>query len=323
MAKKKTKKKTKKKGRKSTGSRSDKGPSIKDFRAMEKVSSDLGRLLREREFASAEEANAFLRQLLDSGEPLPPAPPCTPLEEAQDLMYKAWDSSGKQRVKLARQALEICADCADAYVLLAEESATSLEQARDLYQQGVKAGERALGRQAFEEDVGHFWGILETRPYMRARAGLAECLWLLGERRKAIEHYTDLLRLNPGDNQGIRYVLINCLLIEGDDEAMEKLVDEYQRDSSAMWLYSRALWTFRREGASSKAKRLLKKSLERNPYVPLYLLGIKKITQDSPAFIGIGDESEAVAYAYDAVEIWLKTPGALEWLISSVKQIRT
>lgn len=317
------KKKVKKKGRKSTASGSDKGPSIKDIRAMEKVSSDLGRLLREREFGSVEEANAFLGKLLDSGEPLPSASPRTPLEEAQDLMYQAWDCSGKQRVKLARQALEISDDCADAYVLLAEESSTSLEHARDLFQQGVKAGERALGPQAFEEDVGHFWGMLETRPYMRARAGLAECLWLLGERRKAIEHYKELLRLNPGDNQGIRYVLINCLLAEGDDEAIENLLDEYQGDSAATWIYSHMLWAFRREGAGSKTKGLLKKSLECNPHVPLYLLGIKKIPKDAPEFIGIGDESEAKAYAGDAIEIWLKTPGALEWLASNVKQIST
>lgn len=33
---------------------------------------------------------------------------------------------------------------------------------------------------------GHFWGILETRFYMRARAGLAEALWELGERDAAI-----------------------------------------------------------------------------------------------------------------------------------------
>lgn len=82
----------------------------------------------------------------------------------------------------------------------------------ELYEQGVEAGERALGSEAFEEWEGHFWGILETRPYMRARHGLALCLWEAGESKKAIEHYTEMLRLNPGDNQGIRYVLAGCLL---------------------------------------------------------------------------------------------------------------
>lgn len=42
---------------------------------------------------------------------------------------------------------------------------------------------------------------------MRARQGLAVCLWELGEREQAIEHATYMLRLNPRDNQGIHYLL--------------------------------------------------------------------------------------------------------------------
>ena len=87
----------------------------------------------------------------------------------------------RERIKLAKQALTISDDCVDAYVLLAEESAKTLPEARDLYAIGVKAGERVLGKELFTEAVGHFWGMVETRPYMRARAGLANCLWLLGE----------------------------------------------------------------------------------------------------------------------------------------------
>src|SRR5215217_8161002 len=94
-------------------------------------------------------------------------------------------------------SLKVSPDCADAYVLLAEEDAGSLEEARELYQKGVEAGERALGRETFEEEAGHFWGILETRPYMRARQGLAVCLRELGEREEAIEDYREMLYLNP------------------------------------------------------------------------------------------------------------------------------
>ena len=72
---------------------------------------------------------------------------------------------------LARQALELWPDCADAYVLLAE-NAGSRPQALDLYQKRVKAGARALVPATFARDVGHFWGLLETRPYLRARLGL-------------------------------------------------------------------------------------------------------------------------------------------------------
>jgi hypothetical protein len=62
-------------------------------------------------------------------------------------------------VTLAGQALELSADCADAYLLLAEE-AESRAESLELLEQGVAAGERALGPEPFEEDVGYFWIIV-------------------------------------------------------------------------------------------------------------------------------------------------------------------
>ena len=132
--------------------------------------------------------------------------------KAQDVMYEAWErTTSRSRTALARKALGISPLCADAYVLLAEE-ARSLEEARDLYAKGVEAGELALGPRGFNEYAGHFWGFLETRPYMRARAGLASTLLQLGDIDGALVHYRDMLGLNPNDNQGIRYVLAGCLL---------------------------------------------------------------------------------------------------------------
>jgi len=284
-------------------------------RAMEKTMSDITKLLNEQDFDSIEEANAFLQQALASGQPLAPSSSQgTPLEQAQDLMYEAWEATGsRRRVKLARQALEISEDCADAYVLLAEET-RNLKQRKELYEKGVKAGERALGPEAFEENVGYFWGVTETRPYMRARLGLAQCLWSQGEREEATAHYTDMLRLNPDDNQGIRYLLVNCLLEEGDDEALGELLKQYEEDIAAVWLYGRALWTFRREGASKKANACLKEAMKRNRFVPSYLLGKKRLPVRLPGSVSFGDETEAIAYAVEAIKVWNETEGALEWL---------
>ncbi len=86
------------------------------------------------------------------------------LDQAQQIMYKAWDEShpGK-RLTLAHQALSISPNCADAYVLLAEEEADTVGRALDYYQQGVDAGRRALGEDYFSEAVGAFLGICWKR----------------------------------------------------------------------------------------------------------------------------------------------------------------
>jgi hypothetical protein len=104
----------------------------------------------------------------------------TPLAKAQALMYRAFEEPDEQRrVRLAKDALAISTDCADAFVFLAEH-APSRKEALRLYEQDVAAGERALEQDAFERDAGHFWGILEPRPYMRARLVLAHALWTPG-----------------------------------------------------------------------------------------------------------------------------------------------
>lgn len=292
---------------------------IYDPRLMEEQLSSVTRLLSEHDFDTIEEANAFLANILTTGD-MPKAQPETPLDQAQQVIYDALRAQGKQRQKLARKAISISPDCADAYVLLAEAS-KDIEEARSFYEQGVQAGERALGEEVFREGIGEFWGILETRPYMRARLGLAEILWEMDERQAAIAHATDLLRLNPDDNQGVRYILANWLLAVGDDAALTPLLAQYPDEGSAQWAYTTALHTFRQSGAGRKADKTIKKALEANPHVPFYLLGLKPPPERMPEFYGIGDESEAIVYVFDSVEGWVETEGALEWLADAMMQM--
>ncbi len=237
------------------------------------------------------------------------------LERAQELIYQAFEETNPgKRIALAHEALSISPNCADAYVLLAEEEADTVQRALDYYQQGVAAGERALGKDFFKEHAGDFWAILETRPYMRARQGLADALWRLKRQDEALEHYREMLRLNPNDNQGIRYLLLALLLEIGRDEEAAEVLKEYADEWSAVWLYSRALLEFRKHGASAPANKALADALKENSYVPLYLTGKKRIPNNLPALIGMGDEAEAIAYASDHLNHWRQTPGAVEWL---------
>lgn len=93
-------------------------PAIPDCRSIEQQMAQIDKLLNSREFGSIEEAQAFINETLNSGN-LPEMEPSTPLEEAQEIMYGAWEARGKQRERLARKALEVSPECADAYVLLA------------------------------------------------------------------------------------------------------------------------------------------------------------------------------------------------------------
>jgi len=242
----------------------------------------------------------------------------TPLARAQALVYQAFEEQDEERrAELAREALALCPDCADAYVLLAEHAPTR-KQALELYQQGVAAGQRALGERGFQEAVGHFWGILETRPYMRARLGLAHSLWSQGRQEEAAGHLQDMLRLNPNDNQGARYTLASFLLALDRDEDLAWLLQQYG-ENSATWAYTRALLAFRQHGDTLEARRLLKTAKKANKHLPPYLLGQKFPPGRSPSAHSPGEQNEALNYLGGFLASWKATPGAVAWLRGSIK----
>lgn len=238
---------------------------------------------------------------------------------AQQIMYQAFEeASPRRQMALARKAVEVSPNCADAYVLLAEHAET-LPDALELYEQGVAAGERALGAAAFDEYEGHFWGFLETRPYMRARQGLADCLWVMGRREEAAENCREMLRLNPNDNQGIRYRLASMLLYLERHDELEQLLKNYEDDGSAEWAYTLALLAFRREGDSVSARKALAAATKVNAHVPVYLARLKPMPRQPPSYITFGGEDEAICYAAQFLPAWKETPGAAAWLRSTLK----
>jgi tetratricopeptide (TPR) repeat protein len=241
-----------------------------------------------------------------------------PLETAQDLIYDAWEARDRRkRSALAKRALKLSPLCADAYALLAREAAQDADEAIDYYRKAVAAGEKAVGKACFRDDVGHFWGILETRPYMRACQGLAQSLWDKGLRDEAVAHYRDMLRLNPNDNQGIRYQLLDCLLFLGRDDEAADLITTYNGDGSGAWSWSRALLAFRRAGDCAESRNALLQARGGNKYVAPLLLGDKKMPRRLPAYISWGDRNEAVAYVHGAAPAWAAASGALVWLRAS------
>ncbi len=289
---------------------------ISGMRGTEKMSSELSRLLEEQGFKSVGEMQSYLKNIAERGE-MSGARPRTAVQLAQDIMYEAWEEEDpKKRITLAKEALSISTDCADAYNLLAEENARTLEDAADYFKKGMEAGRRALGEEIFKEYAGHFWGFTQTRPYMRSRAGHMQCLWEAGSCEEALAHAREMLELNPHDNQGIRYILSAYLAELGRYDELNKFLNEsgYKEDCSAEWLYTRALVSFVEKGDSEESREFLREALKANRYAPEYLSGLKPVPRFLPDSIAVGGEDEGFCYASRFLEAWEKAPGAIAWL---------
>ncbi len=274
----------------------------------------VARLLEGQSFESHEAINAELERLNQEGDRVDsPARELTPLERAQELAYDAMEANGRLRIKRARQALALSANCADAWVLLAEEASTP-EAAIERYERAVLAGAAAIGADRFATLHGEFWGHLETRPYMRARLGLAQALRDLGRDDEALAHYRALLELNPDDNQGVRYLLLVALLHRGMNDEAGALLSQHEDDLQALWPYGRLLWEFRVGGDKARKRKAFDAAIRANPFVVPYLLDPDSAPFDRPSHFALGSREEAVYVADTLADAFAATDGALEWL---------
>lgn len=176
-----------------------------------------------------------------------------------------------------------------------------------------------MGRQLFGgnyliERKGMFWGLIETRPFMRCLQQYADCLHDIEKVKECVAVMEELIALNPNDNQGVREQLLLYLIELNEDKKFRKYVDQYKEDGMAFALFTRALFAFKTEGESDNANALLKNTLKQNKFVAPLILSSNLITS-IPATHGYGDRDEATVFVHFAKDVWVYTNGALEWLM--------
>ncbi|MBX3433012.1 MAG: tetratricopeptide repeat protein [Pirellulales bacterium] len=233
----------------------------------------------------------------------------TPAERAEALYQDALGCFGRRRVLLAREALAEDPTQVEAGILVAE-STRSVDARIEMFQNAKQAAATALGKD-MEELAGDFWGFHETRPYMRACQGLAVAFADAGQISDAIEQYRDMLRLNPNDNQGVRYEIVPLLLEQDRDAEAIAVLDQYPEES-ALWLYMKALVEFRSGGNSPKAKKAIRAAFRGNNHV------MKLLQSDEPPMMpeayALGSPEEAAICLQHLRPAWEETDRFLEWM---------
>ncbi len=284
---------------------------------MDRIMASIEREMEGKHFETADEMAAYVHENF-IGKRVEEFVPETPLERAQDLVYQAHGARGRRQIHLAHQALEIDPNCADAYLVLAERTWRPDKQLEH-YTQAVQAAERALDPEVFEKQAGHFWDIIATRPYMRARFGLAECLERLHRLEEAAGYYRELLCLDPEDNQGVRFSLWPCLLRLGKDSEVKVLLKQNKDDEGeCVWDYTRALLTFREQGDTAAAQEHLRQALEHNETAAEYLMEGNPFPKPSSDGRQLLYDEEAAACLELLSNAWRETAGALEWLDEAI-----
>jgi tetratricopeptide (TPR) repeat protein len=235
--------------------------------------------------------------------------------QAQELAFDAMEARTKaQALKLAKRALRLHPDCVDALVIVGEIECDSSRKLIEALQKAVTAGERSLGAAFIRENTGHFWGLLDTRPYMRALEQLAGMLSGEGFNLDAIRIYEKMLVLNPNDNQGVRDPLLAVYLSIGDLVGAARLLKQFKVDVMANFAWGRVLERIL-AGDSAGAKAALKKARQANPFVELYLTAEKRIPNTNPEMYSMGSQEEAELCMRWVGRAWAMHKEAVFWLL--------
>ncbi|HEY1528290.1 MAG TPA: tetratricopeptide repeat protein [Candidatus Angelobacter sp.] len=216
-------------------------------------------------------------------------------------------------ISYALRAVRLDPACLDARVFLAIAADGPASELIEELETIVAIGEADFGLDFFKQNRGEFWGLIETRPYMRARHNLAHELYKAGHIPEAIHHYEEMLRLNPDDNQGLRYSLLGHYLEVNDLDGARRLFQIYGDEPIAMFLWARVLECYL-SGDLTATLEALQQARMQNPHVEPFLVGKTKLPKSRPNYYTPGDITEAMT-CMDAIgSSWKKHREAIQWL---------
>jgi tetratricopeptide (TPR) repeat protein len=235
--------------------------------------------------------------------------------EAQQIAFDAMEAESEtQARKLAKRALRLDPDCVDALVVMTELDARTPREVIGGLQKAVEAGERSLGAKFIREEEGHFWMLIETRPWMRAMAELAAALKGAGLHMDAIRIYERMLKLNPNDNQGVRDPLLGLYLAVNHLTGAGRLLDKYKEDAMANFAWGRVLERFL-VGDHAAARAALEKARKANHFVEQYMTAKIPVPEKLPEMYSPGSKEEAVLCMDAAGFAWAQHRDAVFWLL--------
>lgn len=141
-------------------------------------------------------------------------------------------------------------------VLLHKAEITNNENiARELFKKAIKESHKQ-----FDPSFEVAWGYVPNRPYLRSLFAYGIWEFELGNFEVAKTQFQKLIKINPTDNQGVRYLLVSTLLHLNLLEAAKKVLETYPESDDAIYEY--LSYQTEKMLRSSQGKLLNEKQLE-------------------------------------------------------------
>jgi len=243
----------------------------------------------------------------------------TPLDDAYEILEEAQNARNKKEaIKLAKKAYEKSPECFDAILFQCDLEENGIKKMK-LLGDGLETEKNRLTKEKYfdQKNIGHFYGIFETRPYIRGLVVKAEYLLEEGKLRQAESICREVLRLNENDNKGARYLLMAILATLEEENDMLKLYKKYPEETLEMLFPLFALYY--KIGNDKKAKEYLNRVNKCNSnFVKLFNGSIRKNDKVTPGYYSRGDSSEIFMYLERYGYLLITMPRFHEYVIENL-----
>jgi len=209
------------------------------------------------------------------------------------------------------------------HLALVYERTERLEEARVLWEKAVAMARKAYSEEFVEGKDILPWLMLDNRPFLRCLHGLGCSCRNGGRIKESNKIFLEMLRFNPGDNQGIRALAIQSLFALGKPLKVLEICERYPQDCMAETLYGRVL-AFYQLGDEEKAGENLTIAVELLPKVASAIIKktMKQPRKMDQVYLTVGGDDEAYLYRMDNRYFWEETDGAIEWMKEKVQGIK-
>ena len=208
--------------------------------------------------------------------------------------------SSALKVKMAKEALDLCEECIEAYMLLA--SCVNAFERIEILKIGYEKNVLLLGKQFFMQEKEDYYEFEEAHDFFKIKYTYALALFESGYMKEALCQFEQILNLNPKDHFKVREYLYVLYLYFEDLIKLSKIMETY-KDRTTLYVYILFFIELKKKNFS-KAKEIIPLLKDLNSHLYLLIthqkLCVAPICKDAKR----GSEEEA-NYVYSLLSVLL------------------
>ncbi len=220
------------------------------------------------------------------------------IEALQHLEKVSQFRSFEKKRTIAKEALEFCPDCIEAYYALGCYTKSCFTK-MEILKKGMEKATLLLGKDFFLQNRDDFYECKDAHAFFQIKFAYALTLFESGYMKKAKQQLREIINLNPSDHFKAHELLYAVYLHFEDHNAMKELMERYpQRDT----LYLYVLFLKEMKLANYNNAKLMIPLLKQSNHYLFEIVSQKRMNTLANTKQRVPGSEEEAAYVYQLLQ---------------------